>query len=71
MVYQNWRPGTRTYKMFEGDCYERRTIELEIWQLVKDHEKKKQALAVTLFLIGKACEAALNIKAEDLNSNEV
>ena len=35
-----------------------------------DLEKKKQALAVTLSLTGKARETALNIKAEDLNSDE-
>ena len=52
------------------DCYERWRNELEIWQLVTDLEKKKQALAVTLSLTGKAREAALNIKAEDLNSDE-
>jgi len=55
---------------FEEDCYERWKNELEIWQLVTDPEKKKQALAVTLSLTRKAREAALNIKAEDLNSDE-
>ena len=54
----------------EEDCYERRKNELEMWQLVTDLEKKKQALAVTLSLTGKAREAALNIKSEDLNSDE-
>ena len=55
---------------FEEDCYERWKNELEIWQLVTDLEKKKQALAVTLSLTRKAREAALNIKAEDLNCDE-
>ena len=62
--------GYKNSPKFEEDCYERWKNELEIWQLVTDLEKKKQALAVTLSLTGKAREAALNIKAEDLNSDE-
>ena len=62
--------GYKNPPKFEEDCYERWKNELEIWQLVTDLEKKKQALAVTLSLTGKAREAALNIKAEDLNSDE-
>ena len=54
----------------EEDCYERWKNELEIWQLVRDLEKKKRALAVTLSLTGKAREAVLNIEAEDLNRDE-
>ena len=54
---------------FEEDCYETWKKELKIWQLVTDVEKKKQALAVTVSLARKARKTALNIKAEDLNSD--
>ena len=62
--------GYKNPPKFEEDCYERWKNELEIWQLVTDLEKKKQALAITSSLTGKDCEAALNIKAEDVNSDE-
>ena len=41
-----------------------------MWQLVTDLDQKKQALAVTLCLSGRAREAALEIKAEELNTND-
>ena len=50
--------------------YETWKNEVEIWQLVTELDKKKQALALTLSLSGKAREAALNIKAEDLNKDD-
>ena len=42
--------------------------EISMWQLVTDLDQRKQALAVTLFLNGTAREAALEIKAEELNT---
>ena len=44
--------------------------EISMWQLVIDLDQKKQALAVTLCLNGRAREAALEIKAEELNTND-
>ena len=44
--------------------------EISMWQLVTDVDQKKQALAVTLCLRGRAREAALEIKAEELNTND-
>ena len=43
--------------------------EISMWQLVTDLDQKKQALAVTLCFSGRAREAALEIKAEELNTN--
>ena len=42
--------------------------EISMWQLVTDLDQRKQALAVTLFFNGTAREAALEIKAEELNT---
>ena len=44
--------------------------EMSIGQLVTDLDQKKQVLTVTLCLIGRAREAALEIKAEELNTND-
>ena len=44
--------------------------EISMWQLVTDLDQKKQALAVTLCLSGRAREAALEIKAEELNTDD-
>ena len=64
--------GYKNPPRFEEEAgYENWKNEFEIWMLVTDLEKKKQALAVTLSLTGKAREAALNIKAEDLNKDDV
>ena len=41
-----------------------------MWQLVTDLDQKTRALAVTLCLNGRAREAALEIKAEELNTND-
>ena len=41
-----------------------------MWQLVTDLDQKKQALAVTLCLSGRAREAAPQIKADKLNTND-
>ena len=62
--------GYKNPPKFEEDCYQRWKNELEIWQLVTDLEKKKQALAVMLSLTGRAREAARNIKANELNNDE-
>jgi len=57
--------GYKNQPKFEEECYARWKNELEIWQLVRDLEKKQQALAVTSSLTGKDREAALSIKTED------
>ena len=44
--------------------------EISMWQLVTDLDQKKQALAVTLCIIGRAREAALEIKTEELNTDD-
>ena len=62
--------GYKNPPKFEEDRYEQWKSELEIWQLVTDLESKKRALAVTLSLTGKAREAALNIKSDELNSED-
>lgn len=51
----------------EKTSYESWKNEIEIWRLVTDLDKKKQALAVTLSLSGRARESALEIAAEHLN----
>lgn len=43
--------------------------ELEIWRRVTELPEKKQALAVSLSLTGKARDTALEVSAEDLNQN--
>jgi transposase InsO family protein len=50
--------------------YESWKNEVEMWRLVTDLEKKKQALAVALSLTGKAREVALEIDADELNRND-
>ena len=44
--------------------------EIEIWRLMTDLAKKKQALAVTLTLSGKARETAIQVPAASLNTDE-
>lgn len=53
----------------EEGCYETWKNEVNMWMLVTDLVKKKQALAVTLSLKGQARAKALEIKAEDLNAD--
>lgn len=57
-------------KFEENMTYEKWKNELEVWQLVTDLDKKKQALAVTLTLTGRAREAALEVAATELNKDE-
>ena len=54
----------------ESTGYDTWKNEIKIWELVTDLDKKKQALAITLTLTGKAKVAALSIKAEDLNKED-
>ncbi|KAK9537927.1 hypothetical protein VZT92_005501 [Zoarces viviparus] len=54
----------------EKKSYESWKNEVEIWRLVTDLEKKKQALAVALSLTGRAGDSALEIAAVDLNDDE-
>ncbi|KAK9518554.1 hypothetical protein VZT92_023859 [Zoarces viviparus] len=54
----------------EKKSYESWKNEVEIWRLVTDLEKKKQALAVALSLTGRARDSALEIAAVDLNDDE-
>ena len=44
--------------------------EIEIWRLMTDLSKKKQALAVTLTLSGKARETAIQVPAASLNADD-
>lgn len=53
----------------EKTSYESWKNEIEIWRLVTDLDKKKQALAITLSLSGRARESALEIAAHDLNTD--
>lgn len=53
----------------EKTAYESWKNEVEIWRRVTDLDKKKQALAVTLSLTGRARDSALEISAEDLNAD--
>ncbi|KAG7489765.1 bifunctional UDP-N-acetylglucosamine transferase and deubiquitinase ALG13 isoform X2 [Solea senegalensis] len=53
----------------EKTSYETWKNEVEIWRLVTDLDIKKQALAVTLSLTGRAKASALEIAAGDLNSD--
>ena len=54
----------------EGSNYEGWKNEVNIWKLVTDLDKKKQALAVTLSLSGKPREVALEIPSASLNSED-
>ncbi|KAG9283062.1 hypothetical protein AMEX_G1791 [Astyanax mexicanus] len=49
--------------------YESWKNEIKIWKLVTELDQRKQALAVTLSLTGKARTIALEISAEDLNKD--
>ena len=49
--------------------YESWKSEIEVWRLVTDLEKKRQALAVTLSLSGQAKAKALELNVTDLNSD--
>lgn len=62
--------GYRNPPKFDEEAYESWKNELSIWELVTDLDKKKQALAVTLSLSGKAREAALAISAPELNKDD-
>ena len=59
--------GYKNPPVFDGDNYETWKNEIEIWRLVTDLDKKKQALAVTLSLKGQARAKALEIDAAKLN----
>ena len=54
----------------EKKSYESWKNEVGIWRLVTDLDKKKQALAVTLSLTGRARDSALEIAAVDLNEDD-
>ncbi|XP_034552315.1 uncharacterized protein LOC117821880 isoform X2 [Notolabrus celidotus] len=54
----------------EKKSYESWKNEVEIWRLVTDLEKKKQALAVALSLTGRARDCVLEIAAGDLNKDD-
>jgi hypothetical protein len=54
-------------KFNDDTVYERWKNEIEVWKLMTDLDPKKQALAVTLSLSGKARKAALEIPVADLN----
>ena len=54
----------------EKKSYESWKNEVEIWRLVTDLDKKKQALAVALSLPGRARDSALEIAAGDLNKDD-
>ena len=53
----------------EKTSYESWKNEIAIWRLVTELDEKKQALAVTLSLKGRAKASALEIAAGDLNSD--
>ena len=54
----------------EKKSYESWKNEVEIWRLVTDLDKKKQALAVSLSLTGRVRDSALEIAAGDLNKDD-
>ena len=54
----------------EESCYEVWKNEIEMWKLVTDLGKKKQALAVALSLAGKPREVALEIPTSVLNADD-
>jgi len=54
----------------DGTDYDKWKNEVEIWRLVTELPKKKQALAVTLTLTGKARETATQVNAEDLHKDD-
>jgi hypothetical protein len=56
-------------KFDDNTPYETWKNELDIWKLMTDLEKSKQALAITLTLTGRAKETALRIAAADLNKD--
>ena len=64
---------TGNYKVLppfdEKTSYESWKNEIAIWRLVTELDEKKQALAVTLSLKGRAKASALEIAAGDLNSD--
>lgn len=62
--------GYKNPPKFDEDTYDNWKNELEIWRLVTDLAPEKQALAVTLSLSGKAREAAVSVKADDLNKED-
>ena len=62
--------GYKNPPRFSEEDYEQWKNEIQVWKLVTDLEKKKQALAVTLTLTGKAKEAALGNTADRLNQDD-
>ena len=44
--------------------------EISMWRLITDLSQKKQSLVVTLCLSGRARKVALEIKVEELNTND-
>ncbi len=54
----------------EKKSYESWKNEVEIWRLVTDLDKKKQALAVALSLMGRARDSVMEIAAGDLNKDD-
>ena len=57
-------------KFDESTSYETWKNEIEIWKLMTELPKKKQALAVSLLLGGTARQTALDISADDLNKDD-
>ena len=54
----------------ETKGYEQWSKELNIWRMITNVDKKKQALVVTLSLSGKARETALEIDSSELNADD-
>ena len=57
-------------KFDESTSYETWKNELDIWKLMTELPKKKQALAVSLSLTGTARQTAVDISADDLNKDD-
>ena len=57
-------------ELSETKSYEQWSKELNIWQMITDVDKKKQALVMTLTLSGKARETALEINSSELNADD-
>ena len=57
-------------ELSEAKSYEQWSKELNIWRMITDVDKKKQALVVTLSLSRKARETALEINSSELNADD-
>ena len=53
----------------EDSNYELWKKEIKLWKTFTDLDAKKQGPAICLSLTGKACEAALELSVENLNSD--